>query len=246
MENALPIFLHNLSNRIILNEIKELIPENTKVYLFGGTIRNAIHFNYFKEKIKQRDFDCIVIGDGELFAQNLLKAGFVYGSKDSEKSKVLKKARILNPVDRYNDFLYLDCKIFSSSESIESTLERISDFTIGAVALDIKEIDSINWLNKVSSIEDAVLDIKNKKLKIIKSYPANLYKMIRLVSQGYQLLLDNDVEYILEKAKDITEEKFKREVEKTSQYVGGAENVLEIARGLGITKNILDFESIKK
>lgn len=87
MNNSVPIFLNNPSTRLILKEVKNLIPDNTKVYLFGGAVRNAIHFDYFKEEMTQRDFDFIVIGDAEKFAENLTNSGFIFGRKIQKKQK---------------------------------------------------------------------------------------------------------------------------------------------------------------
>lgn len=245
MNNTLPIFLNNLSTKIILEEVKNLIPDDVKVYLFGGAVRNAVHFDYFKEEMTQRDFDLIIIGDVEKFTENLINAGFVFGKKNSEKSKVLKKARVSNPIHIYEDYLYLDCKIYPSTESIETILEKISDFTIAGVAIDLQDIFSLDWLNKIYAIPDAISDIQNRNLKVVISYPANLYKIIRMMSKGYNKPIDLDIKDSLDKLKEITKKKFETEVEKTIRYVGGEDELLKIVNKLGINKNILDFKQIK-
>lgn len=81
----------------------------------------------------------------------------------------MKKARISNPVDMFNDYLYLDCKIYPSTESIVTILERISDFTIAGVAINLQDVFSIDWLNKIYAIPDAIFDIQNRNLKTVKS-----------------------------------------------------------------------------
>lgn len=245
MDN-LPIFLEKSTTRKILNDVKELVPTGTHVYLFGGAVRNAIYFNHFNEEMTQRDFDCIVIGDGEKFADNLIKAGFVYGSKNSEKAKVLKKARILNPEHQYDDWLYLDCKIYSSNERVEDILKRISDFTISGVALNIEDIEVSNWKDKIIAIPNAISDIQGKKLTVVKPYAISLHKVIRMVSRGFQKPSQEEVNICIEKLQDIPEDKFTINTEKTVRYVGTEEKVTEIAKELGITYNILNFEEVKK
>jgi hypothetical protein len=243
MDN-LPIFLKSTSTRKILNDINGLVPAETQVYLFGGAVRNAIYFNYFKEEMTQRDFDCIVIGDGEKFADNLINASFIYGNKNSEKSKVLKKGRISNPEHQYDDWLYLDCKIYPSNERVEDILKRISDFTISGVALNIEDIEVSNWKDKVIAIPNAVSDIQGKKLTVVKPYAISLHKIIRMVSRGFQKPSKEEMDMCIEKLKEIPEDKFAINTEKTVRYVGSEEKVIEIAKALGITFNILNFKEV--
>ena len=241
----LPVFLQNPSTKEILNQITSLIPMGTKVYLFGGAVRNALYYNHFNEEMTQRDFDCIVIGDGEKFADNLFSNNFIYGNKNTEKAKVLKMGRISSPVHQYDDWLYLDCKIYPSNESIEDILKRISDFTISGVALDIKNIEAPDWYNKIIAIPNAIEDIQQKRLGVVKPYAISLHKIIRMVSRGFQKPPQEEIDKCIEKLKDISEDKFVINTEKTIRYVGSKEKVAEIAQELGITHNILNFEQIK-
>ena len=241
-----PIFLKNPSTNDLLHEVKNVIPENTKVYLFGGSIRNAIYYDYFGEEMTQRDFDCIVIGDGEKFAENLLRSGFVYGSKNNEKAKVLKKARFPNPEHPYDDWLYLDCKIYPNSETIENILNRISDFTISGVALNMSEMDTPNWQNNVISIPNAIKNIQEKRLAVVKPYAISIHKIIRMISRGFQSPSQNEVAICIAKLHDIQEDKFIINTEKTIRYVGNKEKATEIARKLGISYDIFNFEEMRK
>jgi hypothetical protein len=225
MEINLPIFLNNPSTKQLLKETADLVPDNTQVYLFGGAVRNALYFNFFGEEMIQRDFDCIVIGDGDKFAENLTNVGFIFGSKNSEKSKVLKKARLLNPVHQYDDWLYLDCKIFPPEENIEGILNRISDFTISGVALDIKNVESPDWKNKIITIPNAIKDIQQKNLKVVKPYAISFHKIIRMISRGFQKPPQEDIDLCIEKLKDIPEDKFIVNTEKTVRYVGSEQQV---------------------
>lgn len=245
MQNQPPVFLQDSSTLEILRQVANNVPSDIEVYLFGGAIRNALYYSYFNEEMTQRDFDCIVIGDPQEFAHNLEKLGFIYGAKNSDKAKVLKKARIENPSESYNDWLYLDCKIYSNEETIESVLQKISDFSINGVALDIKELESSDWLAKVIELPNATVDIQEKKLRIIKCYSASIYKILRLVSQGFKQPTEEDVTRCLEKLKEISREKFDKETTKTIKYIGDEGKVLKVAEQLGIKFNILNFEELQ-
>lgn len=244
MKTELPVFLENPSTKRILTEVRDLLPAGTKVYIFGGAVRNAVYHDHFGEEMTQRDYDCIIVGDGEKFAENLIANGFIYGNKNTEKAKVLKKARITNPVHQYDDWLYLDCKIYPAEEDIQSILQRISDFTISGVALDVKDLEASDWKDKIITIPNAIEDIQQKRLRVVKPYAISLHKIIRMVSRDFQKPSQKEIDLCIEKLKDIPEDKFIINTEKTVRYVGSEEKVLEIARKLGITTNILNFAEI--
>lgn len=235
-----PIFLNTPSTKTLLLEVTHLIPEGTEVYLFGGAVRNALYYTYFNEEMTQRDFDCIVIGDGEKFAENLLKAGFIFGSKNSARDKILKKHRIPNPVHKYDDWLYLDCKIYPHGEDIQAILQKISDFTISGVAMNVKDLEADNWLEKIIAVPNGKEDIHSKKLCVIKPYAINLHKIVRMMSRGFEKPSESDVRLCLEKFKEISEEKFAVNAQKTVAYVGSEEKVLAIAKELGIGREVVD------
>lgn len=232
---------NNESTKRILKEVVELIPEDTEVYLFAGTIRNALYFSFFGEEITQRDFDCIVIGNGEKFASNLVNAGFVFGLKNSEKSKILKKPRTDNPVHQFDDWVYLDCKIYPHENTIEYVLGKITDFTLSGVALNLRDINSDDWILQIISIPNALEDIKNKTIKIVNHYPLNIYKIIRLLSQGFVLSEDIDIQMCINKRIEATTERLQKEINKTINYVGGKEATQKIIDRLEIKQNILEL-----
>jgi hypothetical protein len=240
MQNNIPIFLHNPTTKKILDEVVPLIPKNTKVYLFAGTIRNAIYFSLTGETMTQRDFDCIIIGDGEQFANNLVNAGFIFGSKNSEKSKVLKKARIDTPVHKFDDWVYLDCKIFSSEHTIIDILNTITDLTLSGVALNMQDINSEHWNEAIVELPHARQDIENKIIRVVTNYPLNIYKIIRLVSQGFTLSENVDIPAAVNKRVEASTERLQKEIEKTVTYVGSKEATQEILARLGITQNIVN------
>jgi len=241
MNSNIPVFLETESTKNILDEVGSLIPKGTKVYLFGGAVRNAVYFRYFGEEMTQRDFDIIVIGDGETFSKRLIERGFIFGNKNSEKEKVIKKARMENPIHRYDDWVYLDCKIFPNTESVESVLQKITDFTVSGVALDLEDMYKDDWFQKVIAVPNALDDIKNKKVRLMTPYGIGFYKIIRLMSRGFEKPSNADALSCLVKLKNITEERFKTEIEKTVLYVGDRNRVMTLARSLGVDVDVLDF-----
>jgi|SRR3989344_629186 len=244
MKNKFPVFLSSTSTNTILRETADLVPEGTKVYLFAGSIRNAVYFTVFGEEMTQRDFDCIVMGDGESFAKNLISKGFIFGSKNSSTKKILKKERFRNPIHRYDDWVYLDCKIFNNGESIDNILRNISDFTISGFALNIKDIFSLDWLNKIIAVPGAMEDLKNRKIRVVNPYSISIHKIIRLMSRDFQKPEKSDILSCIEKFKEITEDKFVYNTEKTIRYVGSKKKVLIIANELGITFDIFDHKKV--
>jgi hypothetical protein len=138
----------------------------------------------------------------------------------------------------------LDCKIYPQGEVVTEILERISDFTISGVALDMKDITSIDWLEKVIAVPDALNDIREKNLTVIKPYAISLHKIIRMVSRGFHKPSVSDIAMCIKKLKEIPKDKFLVNTEKTVRYVGDEEKVIEITKRLGITFNILNFKEI--
>lgn len=78
--------------RAILKESLECIPKGTRVYLVGGTLRNALYYRYFGIRLPSRDYDLFVSGNARRFILNLRKIGFAYG-KLKRKDQVVVKRR---------------------------------------------------------------------------------------------------------------------------------------------------------
>lgn len=236
-----PIFINDVSTDFILRETRDSAPEGGKIYIFGGTLRNALFYEFYNEKLTQRDYDCIVLGDGEKFMENLLQKGFVLGKKNTPKSKVFKKARIENPSHEFDDWVYLDCKIFNSEESIFSILSNITDFTISGLALDINDVWSPVWLEKIIMIPNTLDDIKNKKLRMVRPYSISIYKIIRMMHIGFHSPSKEDIVTCLEKLKEADPNIIDREIKKTNGYVGDKDRLQEILKKINIEPISIGF-----
>lgn len=119
INKRLPLFLHDKKTEEIFKLVVAAIPKDTKAYLVGGAIRNAIYYKYFNKKLPHRDFDIMLIGDKDGFVQNLRRTGFVYGKIRRKHEVVVKMKRIPKPKHIHKDYLYLDIHISGEKEPIK-------------------------------------------------------------------------------------------------------------------------------
>lgn len=189
---------------------------------------------YHDDKLPQADYDCLVIGDGEKFAKNLEKESFIYGSKNSDFAKILKKAKVKSLEDKFENYVFLDLKIYSGDGDTLQILNKIADFTISAVALDIKDLFEEDWQDRVISLPESFDDMENKVLRPVNLSRIKVYKIIRMASQGFKLSNNFDFQKV---KSQIIQEKSEKELEKTIRYVGSREKVTQIAKELNIDTN---------
>jgi len=241
----LPLFLKDERVHRILQEVIEVIPQNSELYLHGGAARNAIYYRLFGEELPQRDFDMIFIGDKNAFAANLFVRGFVYGKKNTETAAVFKKAKVENPSTDYADWVYLDV-VYRKDMTIEESLKQKINFTINGSAINLRDIDSPDWFDKVVMLPGTLEDLKSKQLRTNVRYPINIYACVRFISLGFASPSKKELGEMTDDLRNVEETKFTYNVDKVIQYVGSAEKVREIVKQLGINIDILDFNSIKK
>lgn len=230
----------------ILMEVKSSIPKNTKVYFVGGAIRNALFYKFFKEKLPQRNYDLVLIGDIKKFVKNLRARGFIYSRIKRKNQSVLKKKKTSKPKHKYNDYVILD--IYTPKErTILRTLKNNSNFTINGSALSLKHIDKENWYNKVISLPTAFQDLKDRKLRVnVVASPSNLFACIRFMSKGFKPPSKKEIQELLTAFTSIEKWRYRRNIKKLLDYVGGEKEVKKLTRKLGIKNNILDLETIRK
>lgn len=241
----LPIFLKNERVHQILREVVASIPEDSEAYLHGGSARNAVYYRLFKAELPQRDFDMVLIGDKDLFVANLLARGFVRGKKNIETAATFKKPRLENPSEDFADWVYLDV-VFRKNITIQESLKQKVNFIINGSAINLRDIDSPDWFEKVVTLPGTLEDLKLKRLRTNKRYPINIYACVRFVSLGFAPPPKEDLYHMVDDLRKIDEAKFIRDREKVIRYVGSADKVKKIVEQLGITVDILDLNSIKK
>lgn len=247
MNNQLPIFMHDSKNFEILKDAKFAIPKNAKAYLVGGAPRNALYFKLFNKKLPERDYDILFVGNKDNFVKNLRSRGFVYGEIKRKNEIVLKKKKIPKPNRKsFSDYVYLDIH-FSDENSVLKNLKENANFTINGFALSLKDVDSENWHKKIISLPNAMKDLENRKLHInIISHPANLFACLRFMSKGFKKPSKEDIKKLLFSLKKLEKYKFKRNVNKVFDYVGGEKEARKLAKRLGIKKDIFNFKIIEK
>lgn len=245
INKKLPLFLHNDKTNEIFRIIVSCIPQNTKVYLVGGAIRNAIYYKYFKQALPPRDYDLLLIGDRVGFAKNLRQAGFVYGKIKRKHEIVVKMKRIPKPLHIHNDYLYLDIHT-SEESSVLKNLAEHSNFTINGSTISLKDIFRNNWFDKIISLPGALVDLKNKQLKLNQlSHPANLFAALRFMSLGFKPPKQNEVAMLLKSLADLPKPRYAKNIKKLFGYVGGEENARKLLKKLKITQDIFDLKVIK-
>jgi len=241
----LPIFMSEAETNHIFHEVVASIPKNTRVFLVGGAIRNALYYRYFSKALPKRDYDLLLIGDVNKFVSNLRRIKFTYGKIRRKHEIVLKKKKISKP-KHLSDYVYLDIHI-SKEKNIKKNIKENSNFTINCSALPLKEVISENWSKKIISLPFALTDLKNKQIWVNKfTHPANLYACIRFMSKGFKKPSKKEIEGLLFSLKKLEKYKFKRNVNKVFDYVGGEKKARQLSKRLGIKENIFDFETIRR
>lgn len=226
----------------ILIEAIEAIPKKTKVYLTGGSLRNAIYYSIFKERLPNRDFDILVLGDFKGYARNLRAQGFTYGKIRRKNQVVLLKKRIAKPKDRLRDNLFLDIKL-SQGKSIRDNLREKVNFTINGSAILLQDITQKTWLKQVITLPSTLSDIKRKRLVLNKaSHPADLFAAMRFMSQGFRKPSKETVLILKERLKHLPKQKWERNLNKLFSYVGGNKQASKLLKELDLNNKILKGE----
>ena len=203
-------------------------------------MRNALWFKYHGLKPKQRDFDMILLGEREALVSNLLAQGYAFGKKNSDVAVVLRKAKVKNPGADINNWLVLDIKIRSIAPDILAALAGIANFTVNGLALDITDLKSGDWFNKIRGLPGAQDDILHKRLRLVSRWGINIYACARLVFIGFQPPPAAAVKLMLEDYSKLEPERRAQEIDKTIEYIGDPELVREVCARIGIDCEILD------
>lgn len=245
VNKKLPLFLHDKKTNEIFKLVVAAIPKDTKTYLVGGAIRNAIYYRYFKKELPRRDFDIMLVGDKDGFVKNLRQAGFVYGKTKRKHEVVVKMKRIPKPKHIHNDYLYLDIHI-SEEKSPLKNLKENSNFTINGSTISLKDIFRDNWFDKLISLPGALSDLKNKRLKLNQlSHPANLFAAMRFMSLGFKQPKQSEVDLLLQSLGGLEEWRYEKNIKKLFGYVGGEGNAIKLQKKLKIKEDIFDLKVIK-
>lgn len=245
INKKLPLFLHDKKTNEIFKIVVASIPKDTKAYLVGGAVRNAVYYKYFKQELPQRDFDILLIGDYAGFIKNLRDKGFIFGKIKRRHEVIVKMKRIPKPIHIHNDYLYLDIHI-SKEKSALKNLAQNSNFTINGSTISLKNIFREDWLDKLISLPGALVDLKNKRLKLNQlSHPANLFACMRFMSLGFKQPKQTEIDLLLKSLSGLREPRYGKNVKKLFGYVGGEGNARKLLKKLKIKQDIFDLKVIK-
>lgn len=245
MTSALPVFMQDPKTYELLREAKSAIPKGTKVYLVGGAVRNALYFERFDERLPQRDYDLLLIGDKDAFISNLRAKGFIYGFIRRKHEITLKKKRVPRPKDHFADHVFLDIHI-SDERSVLKNLKDQSNFTINGFALSLKHVDSNQWHKRIISLPQAEADLNDKQLRVnVIAHPANLFACLRFMSKGFKAPSRDEVDKLLCALGTLEKWRYERNIKKLFDYVGGESIARKLAKRLKIKQDIFDFDTIK-
>ena len=240
----LPVFMHDDKTREILNEAISCIPAGTQAYIVGGAARNSVYYKFFKKKLPSRDYDLLLIGDKNLFIKNLKKYGFSYGHTRKKHEITMKKKLISHPKE-LKDYVYLDIHL-SSEKSILKNLKQQSSFTINGFALSLRDINSQEWYDKIIALPAALHDIKNKQLRVnVIAHPGNLFACLRFMSLGFKPPSSKEISMLHHSLRKLEKYRFDKNVQKAYRYVGGERRARKLAKDIGITEDIFDFETVR-
>lgn len=244
MDERLPVFMQDEITNKILKEVITCIPKRKKVYLVGGSVRNALFYKYFKKNLPLRDYDVFISRNSKEFISNLRKKGFTYGKLKRKDERVLKKKRFPK-AKKLKDFVFID--IHFSRGNIMKNLQKSSNFTINGSALPLEKVTDKNWEKEIISVKNAKKDLRNKQLCVnAYHHPAQLYACIRFISFGFKSPSKKEVEGLLNLLKKLRKNQFKRNLHKVFEQTGGEKKAKQIVKKMGIKEDVFSFETIEK
>lgn len=241
---GLPIFMHDSLIAASLRDAIATIPNGTRVYLVGGAVRNAIYYDMFHRQLPQRDFDLVVSGDLHGMVTNMRQRGFIYGRIRRKHQIVMKRKRMPHATTNAA-FVALD--LHRTTGTARKNLKENATFTINGFALPLTAVTSSAWRQKIIALPSARNDLRRKQLRLnVIAHPANLYACLRFMSLGFTPPPKRDIDALLAALTRLETWRFRRNVEKVYEYVGGRQNALRLTRRLGIHFDIFDLKELRK
>lgn len=235
----------NKYDQKMFRKIVTIVPKKTRIYLYGGVVRNAFYYRLFGKWLPQRDCDLIVIGDYKQFIKNLKSIGFVRNKKSRVAGKLVLKKSMVNKPRRYKDYFWLDM-VLRDSGSVLSFLKKRVNFTINGFALSLDKALQDNWQKHVIALPYTFSDIKKKKLRTWVIHPIDIYATIRFVSLDFVPPTKREIDRLLNALRNIERWRFNRDTKKVVEYVGSKKKVRQIAKNMGIKIDVFDFKSVTK
>lgn len=225
---SLPSVLRNESTDRLLREVRDCIPEGVSAYLYGGAARNSLYHAIFQEEFPLRDFDIIILGPNTI-TPCLIEKGFSYKKPPTDVIAKLSKA----------NSIHLDFR-FEPNTTIEEVIQRRANFTINGCAIPLNHLWSSEWKERSFFLPTTISDLTEKKLRLNKVHPTDLWAAIRFISKGFTAPSKGEVEQLVTSFREISQEIFERDRSKVINYVGSEGEVRRIAREiLGLEFDVL-------
>jgi len=239
-------FLEDKKTREIFEEAIPCIPPDCEVYLVSGSVRNSLYYHFFWTKLPQRDFDAVVIWNSKKFVDNLKSAWWEDSWRIIKTNWIIlyKVKKWANNRQNFNDCVYLDLIFSDPEQTILENLENHANFTINGWAINLKNIFSDDWLDRIIILPMTIEDIKNKQLKLNDPDDSfGIFACMRFISQWFKKPSEEEIELMIRALKNTKKDRFERNISKLYNYVWGEKKARDILKKLWIEKDIFNYET---
>lgn len=233
----------------IMRRVAAVVPDGCGLYLIGGSMRNNMYYEMHGKGLPQRDYDLIFIGrNRQTFTHALLDIGFKKGDIQRENQSTFEIAATENP-QSIADYIVLDVGFYDSGDIGEHLKAKIN-FTINGWAIELSRLLRLTWRDHIIALPNAYEDMKARQLRLnpdqAVAFPSNIFAAVRFMSVGFKAPLAADVKTMLRGYANFEPENFEKNVKKLVNYVGSETRTRELISQLGITDNLLSYETVIK
>ena len=246
----LPILLNLPDARSVFQEVVADLPEDVDVYLIGGAIRNALYYQHFGERLRQRDYDQVATKNSRRYLDFLRSKGFIEGGIVRADQIILCKALVENPEPQgYDDTVVFDIHPLDGTTAIDNLKNHVG-LSINGFALSLRDIYAPDWINRIIELPNAKSDLAAKQMRVNKSGyqsdPAYLFSIIRFMSAGFTPPPQDELKLLLNELPKLETKRFGKNIQKLYNYVGGEAKARRLAAMLGIKGDIFDEGIVKR
>lgn len=232
-------------------QLVQALPDDIEVYIVGGAIRNALVYDFHGEKWRQRDYDQIVTKNSSKYLAYLESRGFIPGAINDSDHRVMTKAVVENGREiSYEDNLVFDIHLLDGSKA-EDNLRYSTGLMINGSILNIRDIFSENWKQRLITLPGAVESIQNKQIYInpdgYTSETNYFFALVRFIGMGFKQPPRDQIIKLFLTLKDIEPHRYQRNLTKLVEYLGSRDKVTQIVDNLNIDGglDIFDEESTR-
>ena len=245
-----PIYFHSDRARLEMFEVVQNLPSGVEVYLVGGALRNALISKYHDETWQQRDYDQIVTKNSDEYLSYLYDRGFTDGTLQSSTQRVIAKPVVEGgKLISYEDNIVFDIHTLDGT-SVEDNLRYKSGLLVNGFALSLRDVFTPDWEDALIQLPGALDCIRTKQIRInqdgFASEANNFFACMRFIGAGFSAPPRDEITKLLLQLPELGHERYQRNLEKLSNYVGGesqARRIIEAAIGSDI--DIFDEASAK-